>query len=254
MDRKTAADILNQSALPVGRQERTYRTHPDKLAPYWNEVEELLKNDSKLKAYVLFEEMAKRHPEAFDPAWQRTFERRVRDWKLEQRIEKDVTFDQVHEPGDVLAIDFTNMNELGVFVANQKFDHMLFHAALTYSNWEYIDLCFSESFEALAKGIQGCFQAIGGVPQRIRNDSLSAAVNNLSTDRHFTAERTVPPTNKRHEQTVPPTNKRCQFFTYGSVRGMASNGHSYRDHIAHEFRSTRIHAPVEGNLLSARPV
>ena len=25
MDRKTAADILNQSALPVGRQERTYR-------------------------------------------------------------------------------------------------------------------------------------------------------------------------------------------------------------------------------------
>jgi hypothetical protein len=64
---------------------------------------------------------------------------------------------------------------------------MLFHAALTYSNWEYIDLCFLESFEALAQGIQGCFQAIGGVPQRIRNDSLSAAVNNLSTDRHFTA-------------------------------------------------------------------
>jgi hypothetical protein len=32
-----------------------------------------------------------------------------------------------------LAIDFTNMNELGVIVANQKFDHMLFHAALTFS-------------------------------------------------------------------------------------------------------------------------
>ena len=89
MDRKTAADILTQPPLPVVKQERTYRTHPDKLAPYWNEVEELLKNDSKLKAYVLFEEMAKRHPGAFDPSWQRTFERRVRDWKLEQRIEKD---------------------------------------------------------------------------------------------------------------------------------------------------------------------
>lgn len=187
MDRKTAADILNQPALPVAQPQRTYRTHPDKLAPYWNEVEELLKNDSKLKAYVLFAEMAKRHPEAFEPSWQRTFERRVRDWKLEQRIEKDVTFDQVHEPGDVLAVDFTNMNELGIVIANQKFDHMLFHAAATYSNWEYIDLCFSESFEALARGIQRCFQAMGGVPQRIRNDSLSAAVNNLSTDRHFTA-------------------------------------------------------------------
>ena len=187
MDRKTAADILNQPAAPVIKKDRMYRTHPDKLAPYWDEVEELLKNDSKLKAYVLFEEMAKRHPGSFDPSWKRTFERRVRDWKLEQRIEKDVTFDQVHEPGDVLAIDFTNMNELGVIIANQKFDHMLFHAALTYSNWEYIDLCFSESFEALSKGVQGYFQAIGGVPQRIRNDSLSAAVNNLSTDRHFTA-------------------------------------------------------------------
>jgi transposase len=186
MDRKTAADILSQPALPVVKKERTYRTHTDKLAPYWSEVEDLLKNDSKLKAYVLFEEMLKRHPDSFDRAWQRTFERRVRDWKLEQRIEKDVTFDQIHEPGDVLAFDFTSMNELGIIIANQKFDHMLFHAVLTYSNWEYIDLCFSESFEALAKGIQGCFQAIGGVTRRIRNDSLSAAVNNLSTDRHFT--------------------------------------------------------------------
>ena len=187
MDRKTAAGILNQTATPAAKQERVYRTHPDKLAPYWSEVEELLSHDSKLKAYALFEEMNRRHPEAFDLSWKRTFERRVRDWKIQQRIEKDVTFDQVHEPADVLAVDFTSMNELGIIVANQRFDHMVFHAALTYSNWEYIDLCMSESFEALARGIQGCFQAIGGVTQRIRNDSLSAAVNNLSTDRHFTA-------------------------------------------------------------------
>ena len=46
--------------------------------------------------------------------------------------------------------------------------------------------CASESFEALSQGIQGSFLAMGGVTQRIRNDSLSAAVNNLSTDRHFT--------------------------------------------------------------------
>ena len=187
MDPKTAADILHQPASPIIKQERAYRTHPDKLAPFWAEVEELLNHDSKLKAYALFEEMARRHPEAFVPAWKRTFERRVREWKIEQRIEKDVTFDQVHEPGDVLAIDFTHMNELNIIVANQKFDHMVFHAVLTYSNWEYVDLCASESFEALAKGIQGSFHAIGGVTQRIRNDSLSAAVNNLSTDRHFTA-------------------------------------------------------------------
>jgi transposase len=186
MDRKTAADILSQPATPVIKQDRPYRTHPDKLAPYWEEVVDLLKQDSRLKAYALFEEMMKRHPKGFERSWKRTFERRVRDWKIEQRVEKDVTFDQEHTPGDVLAIDFTSMNELGITIAHQKFDHMVFHAVLTYSNWEYIDLCFSESFEALAKGIQGCFQAIGGVTERIRNDSLSAAVSNLSSDRHFT--------------------------------------------------------------------
>ena len=67
MDRKTAADILNQPATPVGKQERAYRTHTDKLAPYWHEVEELHKHDSKLKAYLLLDEMAKRHPEGFEP-------------------------------------------------------------------------------------------------------------------------------------------------------------------------------------------
>jgi transposase len=191
MDRKTAADIIHHpEEVSLDKSPRSYRTHPDKLAPFWLEVEELLKNDSKLKAYVLFEEMRRRHPDSFDASWKRTFERRVHDWKVEHRIEKDVTFDQIHEPGDVLAVDFTNMNELGITIGQQRFDHLVFHGVLTYSNWEYVELCASESFEALAKGIQGCFQAIGGVTKRIRNDSLSAAVNNLSTERHFTANFT----------------------------------------------------------------
>ncbi|MFY7876318.1 MAG: hypothetical protein ACOVQM_12785 [Pirellula sp.] len=67
MYRKTAADIPNQPATPVVKRERSYRTHPDKLAPYWHEVEELHKHDSKLKAYLLLDEMAKRHPEGFEP-------------------------------------------------------------------------------------------------------------------------------------------------------------------------------------------
>jgi hypothetical protein len=190
MDRKTAADIIHNPDPPSIKSPRTYRTHPDKLAPFWPEVDELLKNDSKLKAYAIFEEMLRRHPHSFDPAWKRTFERRVNAWKIEQRINKDVTFDQVHRPGDVLAVDFTSMNDLEITIAHQRFEHLAFHAVLTYSNWEYVDLCASESFEALAKGIQGAFQAIGGVTERIRNDSLSAAVNNLSSDRHFTANFT----------------------------------------------------------------
>jgi hypothetical protein len=131
--------------------------------------------------------MCRRHPESFSAKWQRTLERRVNLWKIEQQVEQEVFFDQEHEPGDVLAVDFSSMNDLGVMIAHQRFDHMIFHGVLTFSNWEYAEVCQSESFEALASGIQRCFQAIGGVTMRLRTDSLSAAVNNLSTDRHFRA-------------------------------------------------------------------
>ena len=82
-------------------------------------------------------------------------------------------------------MDFSHINELCVTLAWQRFDHLIFHGVLTYSNWEYAEVCQSESFEALAGGVQRCFYAIGGVTERLRTDSLSAAVNNLSTDHHF---------------------------------------------------------------------
>ncbi len=79
--------------------------------------------------------------------------------------------------------------KLGVVEAKawgeQAFDHLLYHMVLTYSNWESVSICFSESFEALSGGFQDALWKLGGVPQRHRSDSLSAAVNNLSEDREF---------------------------------------------------------------------
>ena len=186
MDRKTAAKYLNQS-VPMSRAKgpRTYRTRLDPLAPFWEEIEELLKRDSSLKPYAILEHMLERHHGVFKPDWQRTLERRVAQWKVTSSIEQDVTFDQVHPMADVLAFDFTSMNDLGVNIAGERFDHMLFHSVLTHSNWEYVELCFSESFEAVASGIQNSFLTLGGVTKRVRNDSLTAAVNNLSVDRQF---------------------------------------------------------------------
>ncbi len=65
---------------------------------------------------------------------------------------------------------------------------MLFHAVFTYSNWEYVHLCHSESFEALSAGLQDALHLAGGAPQRVRSDSLSAAVNNLSSDKEFAGQ------------------------------------------------------------------
>jgi transposase InsO family protein len=52
----------------------------------------------------------------------------------------------------------------------------VFHLVLTYSNVETARICFSESFEALAEGIEHGLWQIGGVPQQHRTDHLSAAV------------------------------------------------------------------------------
>ena len=109
----------------------------------------------------------------------RTLERRIRAWKIEHRVEQEVIFPQIHHPGDLIALDFVTLNELRITIDRQPFDHMVFHAVLTYSNWEYVHLCHSESFESLSTGLQDALHRAGGVPQRVRSDSLTAAVNKL---------------------------------------------------------------------------
>jgi hypothetical protein len=59
---------------------------------------------------------------------------------------------------------------------------MLFHMVLTYSNVEAVHLCMSESFEALAEGLEYCLWKLGGVPERHRTDHLSAAVKHLDKE------------------------------------------------------------------------
>ena len=55
---------------------------------------------------------------------------------------------------------------------------MVHHFVLTYSNVEAVSICFSESFEALAEGIEKALWQIGGVPKQHRTDHLTAAVKN----------------------------------------------------------------------------
>src|SRR6266404_4416576 len=53
---------------------------------------------------------------------------------------------------------------------------MLYHFVLTYSNWEAITICFSESLESLSEGLQNALWELGGAPQMHRTDRLTAAV------------------------------------------------------------------------------
>ena len=53
---------------------------------------------------------------------------------------------------------------------------------LTYSKVEAVRVCFSESFEALAEGLEAALWQVGGVPEWHRTDNLSAAVRDLDRE------------------------------------------------------------------------
>ena len=193
MGERTIRKYRDQGALPSQqpRPPRTYRTRTDPLEPFWPEIEEFLENDPRLRPVALLDWLKQKYndPETgegpISDSLRRTLERRVQKWKLQHGVQHEVKFPQVHQPGDVIAFDFVNLNGLGVTIGGRAYDHLLFHSVFTYSNWEHVHLCHSESFEALAAGLQDALHLAGGVPARVRSDSLSAAVNNLSSDKQF---------------------------------------------------------------------
>lgn len=188
MDEKTARSYREHDKLPSqATRRRDYRTRIDSFAEIWHEVQERLQAEPKLQAHTLFAWIQDRYPGQFPESTRRTFERRVRLWRSTQGPPKNVSFPQIHHPGQFAASDFTVLNALNVTIARSRFNHTLFHCVLTYSNVESVSLCFSESFEALSDGVQKAFWEFGGVPKQHRTDSLSAAINNHTTAKDLTS-------------------------------------------------------------------
>lgn len=92
---------------------------------------------------------------------------------------KEVMFEQRHEAGREGAFDFTDATELGVTIAGQVFQHLLFQFVLSFSKWRYVGIAFSETFEALVRGLQDALWTLGGVPSVWRSDNLSAATHQI---------------------------------------------------------------------------
>jgi hypothetical protein len=180
MDRKTAGKYRQTDRLPSQLAEqtptRTWRTRSDAFAEVWSEVEALLERESGWEAKTLLEELQRRYPGRFADGQLRTLQRRVKQWQATRGPDKEVFFAQEHRPGGLGASDFTSMNELGVTINGVPFAHLVYHFVLTYSNWEHVTLCFSESFESFAEGFQNAVWALGGVPERHRSDRMTLAV------------------------------------------------------------------------------
>src|SRR6266508_1875883 len=152
------------------------RTRPNPFAQDWPWVQAQLERDPALQVKTLFDELCLLHPGRYQPVQLRTLQRHVALWRAQVGPARAVIFEQIHQPGRLGQSDFTHMDDLGISSAGVPFPHLLYHFVLTYSNVEAVHLCFSESFEALAEGLESCLWQLGGVPQQHRTDNLSAAV------------------------------------------------------------------------------
>lgn len=176
MDVKTARKYLRSGRLPSQmKMSRSWRTRDDPFAKVWPEVESLLKGAPELQALTVFEDLQRRYPGQFQDGQLRTLQRRIRVWRGLYGPDQEVYFPQTHHPGQIGQSDFTWMKSLDITLGGQLFPHLLYHFVLTYSNWEYVEVCSSESFESLSSGLQNALWTLGGVPHTHRTDQLGAA-------------------------------------------------------------------------------
>nr|WP_167093288.1 IS21 family transposase [Parvibaculum indicum] len=180
MSRATAYRIVQDPRLPSQKTPAKGRRRPDPLEFIFDaEVVPMLRAAPGLRPVAIYEEMLRRHPD-LQPGIRRTLERRIRAWRAIHGEDREVIFRQVHEPGRLGLSDFTDMGSLGVTLAGQPLEHLLYHFRLPWSGFGHAHVILGgESFVALAEGLQNALWSAGGVPLYHRSDSLSAAFRNL---------------------------------------------------------------------------
>ncbi len=188
MDVKTARRYLASGKLPSeSQQERCWRTRANPFARVWPEIEKQIEAQPGLEAKTILADLQRRYPGEIDDGQLRTLQRHLKGWRATVGSGGEVFFAQQHVPGRLGQSDFTSTNELVITIGGQTFPHLLYHFVLTYSNWEAVTVCYSESFESLSAGLQNALWELGGAPQEHRTDRLSTAVNNMSDDKEFTS-------------------------------------------------------------------
>jgi hypothetical protein len=191
VSRPTARKYLHENKPPEELQAKHgWRTRKDPVEEIWEEATLMLANASELEAKALFEHLLEKHPSKIQPIHLRTFQRRVRQWRLKHGADKEVFFPQDWKPGRAMQLDWTNANELRVTIQGRPYEHLLCHLVLPYSNWEWAARCRSESLLSLRHGLQEGVHRLGKVAEELRVDNGSAATHQIGggPERAFNSE------------------------------------------------------------------
>jgi transposase InsO family protein len=180
IDVKTARKYLRVAKGPQElKAPHTWRTRQDPVEAIWPEAEKWLEEAPELEAKALFEHLAGQPAGRVDGRALRTFQRRVAQWRRRHGPGRAVCFAQVREPGQSLQFDWTYANELEITIAGRAYPHLLAHAVLPYSNWEWAIPCQSESVLSLKLGVQEAYWRLGGLTAQLQTDQSSTATHQL---------------------------------------------------------------------------
>ena len=183
MNRKTAAKYINNGQPDVNEAvTRGWRTRDDPFQGCWIEAEKMLVATPELEGRALFDWLSEKYPDVFQAGQLRTFQRRVKQWRAQRGPDKEVYFVQEHQPGVRMSTDFTCMNKLAITIRREAFNHLVCHSVLSYSNWEWVTICQSESFLALRKGVQAALLRLGHIPVEHWTDHTTAATHELGAE------------------------------------------------------------------------
>ena len=183
VSRNTARKYLRQAdPSKQKKQPHDWRTRKDPLEALWSAARGMLETAPELQAKALLEHLSERTAGGIEENVLRTFQRRVRQWRLEHGNEKEVFFSQEARAGAVLAVDWTDMRDLGVSICGVKLEHLMFHAVLPYSNWQWAVRSRSESLLSIRSGLKATIGRLGRVPKELLIDNSSTATHRLSGD------------------------------------------------------------------------
>jgi transposase InsO family protein len=192
MDRKTARKYVQsgEQSPEELQAKHTWRTREDPLETVWGQAEQILADAPELEATTIFEHLLVQNEGALQENHLRTFQRRVKEWRLIHGPDKEVFFPQVRNPGEMMQLDWTHAKELAVSIESRPYDHLLCHVVLPYSNWEWATRCHSESLLSLRHGLQEALSRLGKAPPVFQVDNSSAATHQIGSgpDRAFNAE------------------------------------------------------------------
>ena len=184
MSRKTGSKYLKLGKSPGElRKPHTWRTRKDPFADVADEIDDMLKNAPELQPLTIFTYFQGKYPGKFSDGQLRTMERWVKKWKLSKGKEKIISIPQVHTPGKLMELDWTCMNALMITICGVHFKHLLCHSILTFSNWSWAEIVFSESFQSLKKGFQAAIRRLGAIPEILQTDNSSTATHQVKKGR-----------------------------------------------------------------------